>query len=380
MQPRNPVLDYCILPPLFLIITCHADNFQFVLVSVIILFHCRKSLDAPGTPGPPEINDNILALSEKCAQSEVLTVHIVQCKVRSRLSLLQLQGRCSCRLLLFSKPRKHPLYSIDIAFKTPIPYFGRETSDGRQYVGPVLIQQNRDRNLIVQMPHYILMGNSPLPFVYVPIGGRPDAVEPPAVKTVGHTLVIPGPCGVEFPVERQQQLPDTILPLIKRRTTDIPIVHRGRGPLDLHTLVRDEKKMRLSATGPNGQFRQTSISNITTVSEASARINRDIDIHNPLFGFTLNIPDRQRIIGHIDKTTPDRKTLSRQIQKHCRQQNNRNYRFHFIFFFYATHTSTVCQRHMHGWKIDDPGNETLPAPIYNLQRQNYKTPTIKLLM
>lgn len=145
------------------------------------------------------------------------------------------------------------------------------------------------------------------------------------------TLVIPGPCGIEFPIKRQQQLPDAILPLIKCRTADIPIVHRGRGPLDLHTLVRDEKKMRLSATGPNGQFRQTSISNITTVSEASARINRDIDIHNPLFGFTLDIPDRQRIIGHIDKTTPDRKTLSRQNQGHCGQPSNKNHRFHFLY-------------------------------------------------
>lgn len=107
---------------------------------------------------------------------------------------------------------------------------------------------------------------------------------------------------------------------------------RPRAPRSPHAR-QGRKKMRLSATGPNGQFRQTSISNITTVSEASARINRDINIHNPLFGFTLDIPDRQRIIGHIDKTTSDRKTLSRQIQKHCRQQNNRNYRFHFILSF-----------------------------------------------
>gem|GEM_PF-2786073 len=188
MQPRNPVPDYRILPPLFLIVASHADNLQPVFISVIILLHCRKSPDAPGTPGPPEINDNILASIEKGAQPEVPAIHIFQCKVRSRLSLLQLQGRCSSRLDLLGEPREHILYSIDIAFKTPIPHFGRKSSDGRQDVGIVLVKQNRDRNLIAQMVHYNgWTTRHSLSFISL-LAAPPDAVETPAVKSVGQPL------------------------------------------------------------------------------------------------------------------------------------------------------------------------------------------------
>lgn len=344
LQPRHPILRHSGPPPLLPVVAGHADNLQPLPIAATVLLQGGEFPNAPRAPRPPEVDDHILAPSEKSAQPELLAVDVLQRKVRRRAPHLQLRPRGCGRLLLPGHAGEDGLYHVDVASETPVPHLGREPPDGGQYLRIVLVEQEHGRKLVVGMAAQVSAGNHPQPPVYGEIGRLADAVGLRAVEPPGHIPLIPGPHGVKLPVEGYQLLPEAVEPLIEGRAPDAPVAGGGKGALHLRTLAGDEKERLLPTGRANGQRGLAGLHQRAFIGEETLAIDGNSGIHHPLFRFAHDVLYPQRIVRNIGKTPPERKIAGRQIQGHGRQQGHSECNsFHSLRFFVR---STIATRRL----------------------------------